>query len=157
MARDIINNLNWLSYLPRLVRIEKTARWILEQPDDSRHEIAREILKTAAQVRRDHKHGWDTSNFVDTLNQLCGRADAEIFAPYVKESAKRRERFRDQVAEPRNKQARAEGNARRAEWQSAADEIWSRHPEWTASDVARRIAKDRGGDWNTIRRRIARK
>ena len=157
MAREIINNLNWLSFLRRLVRIESTANWILKQPGDPRHEIAGDILKASAQVRRAHERGWDTSNFVDTLNQLCGRADAEIFAPYVKESAKRRERFRDQVAEPRNKQARAEGNARRAEWQSAADEIWSRHPEWTASDVARRIAKDRGGDWNTIRRRIARK
>lgn len=83
-TRNIIDNLDWLSFLSRLTRVEKTAQWILDQPDDPRHGVASEILKTAASIRRAHKRGWATAHNISKLEQLCTTADAEITGELVK-------------------------------------------------------------------------
>jgi hypothetical protein len=42
----------------------------------------------------------------------------------------------------------------RREDQKMADELWRKHPGWGKSAVAEEIRKGRGGNANTIRRRI---
>lgn len=44
---------------------------------------------------------------------------------------------------------------RHAEWQEQAQEIWTRNPHLSKSDVAKKIAETYGGDWGTIRRKIS--
>jgi hypothetical protein len=38
--------------------------------------------------------------------------------------------------------------------QLEAEKIWRKHPAWSKSDVARKIKKDHGGNFDTIRRSI---
>lgn len=50
---------------------------------------------------------------------------------------------------------KADQQARWDDWGDKAKDIWSRHPEWSVSAVARQIAKSCGYKVDTIRRKIA--
>jgi hypothetical protein len=53
-----------------------------------------------------------------------------------------------------NARARRAGAQRRKGYQEAANRIWAKRPDLSASAVAKSIAKDLEVNWNTVRRRI---
>lgn len=153
-ARRLVDGLDWLSVWSRLEHAETVARGILDAPDDPRRDEAAQIIGVIARVWRAYERGWNVpAGEMESLRRLSDAANAKITGPLIDESLKRRDRFVDAVR-PHNERTRQAAEAQRAEWQSAADEIWTRHPDWTATAVAKQIAKRHGGKADTIRRRI---
>ena len=155
-ARTLANGLDWLATLSRLESVEYVARDILDAPNDPRRNEATEILKIADRVRRAFKRGWTVpAGEMLQLGQLTASANIKVIAPLVEESTKRRAGFQ-RVAAPANYRRHSDAEAQHAAWRRAADSIWARHPDWSASAVAGRIAREQGGNANTIRRKLSR-
>lgn len=152
--RALTERIGWISVWPRLDHVEKVANGILAYPDDPRRDDAKTMIEIVGRVRRAYKRGEpvDVSE-MEQLYRLSNASNARVTGPLIKEASKRRAGFRS-IAERINQERHNDASATHAAWQSAADEIWTRHPEWTKTAVAVQIAKDRGGKVNTIRRKI---
>jgi len=155
-VKKLVDAMDWAAVWRRLDRAEKVATGIMGYPDDPRREEAAKILEIVARVRRAHKHGWSVpAGLMEQLHQLSDAANDKITRPLIEQAAKTRAGFADRTA-PINQQRHDEAKEKQAAWQSTAVEIWDRHPEWSKTDVARRIARETGGNVDTIRRKLAR-
>jgi hypothetical protein len=98
-------------------------------------------------------------NTVRFLRQQIERGDARLAADLALDLGvlATEARFVQARTEKQGQGGRAqreEAAQRHVAWRRQAVEIWERHPTWSASEVARLIAKDAGCSFQTVRQKI---
>ena len=148
--------LDWTVALGRLEAVERISRGILDYPEDPRLIEAVKILEIVDRVRRAYLRGRNVpySEMIQ-IERLARAANDKVLKPFVEVEVKRRTQFVEATA-PANERRHREAESVRAAWQSQANDIWERHPNWPARAVAIQIAKETGGNPDTIRRKLSR-
>ncbi len=121
----------------------------LSERDQSRVFAARDVLIAVRKVRRCRKRG-DVEGALNYIRYI--EQDPDLL-DHARRGAK--------VGEGASAGGVATASANRPEteakingWRQLATQYWGKHPEWSASGVGRYIARETGGNPDTIRRRI---
>lgn len=135
---------------PSLANFEEHDQFRTASAKDKRRFVhARDVLISAREVRERLDRG-DVVGATNYARYL--ELDPELF-----EDARRGAKVRRSASEGGKTTAaanRPDQQARRDEWRRDAEDIWRRHPGWSASAVAHEIAKGCNYKPDTIRRKI---
>ena len=138
---------------------DKQSTYIDRFDEDTREDYAGRILQRIVYVRHAIRKNDPADAAYHALHVGWLVREADFKFEWESDALRGRKTW-ERLTE-RRQQANAEraesADADRMKWQAEADEIWSRHPDWTATNVAKEIEKSLDGKWNTIRRKIKRK